>query len=63
MSSFVVKMASWSNRAVEEQLGLCIPQKAIPAEIHVSIEVKVLYWLVVVRRLGHKADTVLHKQR
>ena len=63
MSPFVVKMACWSHRAFEEQLGLCIPQEAISAEIHVSIEVKVLHWLVVVRRRGHKADTVLYKQR
>jgi hypothetical protein len=47
VTAFVVKMACWSNSDIKEQLGLCIPQEAIPGEIHVFIEVKLLHWFVV----------------
>ena len=60
VTAFVVKMACWSNSDIEEQLGLCIPQEAIPGEIHVLVEVKLLHWFVIVWSRSHKADTVLY---
>jgi hypothetical protein len=58
----VVKTASGSHWAVEEQLRPGIPHQALAAQVHVCCKVKLVGWLWIVWIGGNQPSTVLQKQ-
>ena len=51
--------SQWDTQYMEEQLRPGIPHQSTTSQIHVSIQIKVLYWRRIVWLGNYQANTVL----